>query len=450
MSKTILIVDDEADIRNLVKEILEDEGYKTLTAANSKQVYDILDNEKPDMAVLDIWLQDSRHDGLQILEAIKTGDHAHIPVIMISGHGSIETAVSAIKQGAYDFIEKPFKSDRLLLMVQRGLEASALQQENIALKQERGGAASNVDIIGSSYHAKNLRERIKVLAKNKSRLLIEGPLGVGKTTIARLIHDASKDASEPFIVHICSHINQDVDVGQILQSAQNGTVVFQDVDLLPDNVQKQLLAALQDNSYSARVIGTTRNAEDLNENVRSRISIEHLIVPSLQERKQDISDILEVYVRQVALELGVTAPDVSAEVVRLCQDYQWTGNLYELQAAMIWAIVHNDGEATIQPSSLPVRISKINLEAESNVEALSLPSQSMSHGLLDLPLRDAREVFEREYLTSQVERFEGNISQTAKFIGMERSALHRKIKSLQDKENNTDVPNEKAASVAIQ
>ena len=434
MRKTILIVDDQADIRNLVKEILEDEGYATLTAENSKKAYEVLENEKPDMAILDIWLQDSRHDGLQILETIKAGQHKDIPVIMISGHGTIETAVNAIKQGAYDFIEKPFKSDRLLLMVQRGLEAASLLQENTALKER---SRNNIDVIGDSYHAKNLRERIKVLAKSNSNILIEGPLGAGKTTIAGLIHNASEHANAPFIVHMCgSQSDAQGSFEESIEAAKGGYLVFQDIDGLHEEDQKQLLSLLTKTKLSFRMIATSRTSEALNDNLKSRIGVETLTVPSLNDRKQDIETLLDVYVRQVALELGVKAPSVSREVVRLCENYQWQGNLYELQAAMIWALIHNEGHDVIQPKSLPVRISGIE-NLSDNVENLPVASQGFDDFMLDLPLREAREVFEREYLTSQVDRFEGNISKTAQFIGMERSALHRKIKSLQSKDKDT-------------
>lgn len=443
MGKTILIVDDEADIRNLVKEILEDEGYKTLTAANSKEVYSILETEKPDVAILDIWLQDSRHDGLQILETIKSGDHNHIPVIMISGHGTIETAVSSIKQGAYDFIEKPFKSDRLLLMVQRGLEAAELKQENASLKAR---SSTNVDIIGSSYHAKNLKERIKVLATNNSRLLIEGPLGSGKTTIARLIHSASAASDQPIVVYACTADHaQQATMEQAFDQAQNGYLIFQDIDGLNIEHQKHLLSLLNDSKKTARVVATSRTPETLDENLLQRIKVEVLLVPSLEERKQDISDILDVYVRQIATELGIRAPKISKEVVRLCESYNWKGNLYELQAAMIWALVHNDGAKEIQSSSLPARISGLSVTHQSD-NVLPLSSGGFDEALLDLPLREAREVFEHDYLTSQVERFDGNISKTAQFVGMERSALHRKIKSLQSKERDHDNAGQKQAS----
>ncbi len=443
MRKTILIIDDEADIRNLVKEILEDEGYATLTAANSKEAYAVLEEHKPDMAVLDIWLQDSRHDGLQILETIKAGDHKDMPVVMISGHGTVETAVNAIKNGAYDFIEKPFKSDRLLLMVKRGLETASLKQENTVLKKR---SRSSVDIIGRSYHAKNLRERVKMLASNKSRVLIAGPLGAGKTTLASLIHSNSAISSAPFVVYECSASPElQMDMVEAFENAQGGTIAIQDIDMLNKEQQKVLLGLLQNDRYSARVIASTRNADAIEESLRQRVEVEVIDVPPLRERKQDISDILDVYIRQVSKELGLTTPEISKDVVKLCESYHWQGNLYELQAAMIWALVHHgDSDKAIQPSSLPVKISGLVAEDE-KVEILPLSPPHINEKLLELPLRDAREMFERDYLTSQVERFDGNISKTAQFVGMERSALHRKIKSLQVK-GEDDASHSKAVS----
>lgn len=450
MRKTILIVDDEADIRNLVKEILEDEGYATLTAANSKQTYEILEQQKPDMAILDIWLQDSRHDGLGILETIKAGEHKDIPVIMISGHGTIETAVNAIKKGAYDFIEKPFKSDRLILMVRRALEAASLQKENAVLKEQTKSSGGKVDIIGTSSHAKTLRERVKALSASNSRLLIEGPLGAGKTTISRLIHNASARGADSFYIYVC---NADETVRgtieEAIDKAEAGTIVFQDIDALPEADQNILLKVLQNNDLKPRIISTSRNVDSLNKNLYQRLCVEKLVVPSLAERKQDIKDILDVYVTQVALELGIAVPQVSSDVVKLCEKYTWTGNLYELQAVIMCALIHNDGAGKISADALPARISGRGVDA-ANVEVLNMPEQHLDDAFLDLPLRDARDVFEREYLTSQVERFEGNISKTAQFIGMERSALHRKIKSLQDKSAHDDLPEPKAVSAKTQ
>ncbi len=432
MNKTILIVDDEADIRNLVKEILQDEGYKVLTAANSKEVYDILEKDKPDMTILDIWLQDSRHDGLQILETIKSGAHASIPVIMISGHGNIETAVKAIKQGAYDFIEKPFKSDRLLLMIQRGLENALLRQENEALKAR---SSNEVDIIGTSYHAKNLKERVKTLAKSNSRLMIEGPLGSGKTTIAKLIHAASSSSGYPLIVFSCTaDLQRQGSIEQALEQAENGYLVFQDIDAMSMDDQKRLLSILSNEQVQSRVIATSRHPETLDNDLYKRINIETLIVPSLEQRRQDIADILNVYVHQIAAELGLHVPTISQDVIRLCENYKWDGNLYELQAAMIWALVHNDGADEIQPKSLPLSISGISSSLGNDQN-----TDKMAQSFLDLPLREAREAFEYQYLTAQVKRFEDNISKTALFVGMERSALHRKIKTLEKKNTQVDV-----------
>jgi len=277
--------------------------------------------------------------------------------------------------------------------------------------------------------------------------LIEGPLGAGKTTIASLIHQASEYIHEPFIVHTCTaHYETQEHIKNSVEEASGGCIVFQDIDVLDEDEQKYLLTLIHASDFKGRVIATSRFPDQLNESLRSRIGLENLTVPSIKDRKQDIPELLDVYVRQIALELGVVCPKISKEVVALCENYEWQGNLYELQAAMIWALVHNNGAAVIQPESLPVRISGLKIE-NTNVEVLPSASQGLDNALLELSLREAREVFEREYLTSQVERFEGNISKTAQFIGMERSALHRKIKSLQEKSGQVDAVDQPIASV---
>lgn len=444
MKKTILIVDDEADIRNLVKEILEDEGYATLTAANSKEVYALLEDSKPDMAVLDIWLQDSRHDGLQILETIKASEHAEIPVIMISGHGTIETAVTAIKQGAYDFIEKPFKSDRLLLMVRRGLEAAGLAQENAVLRAQ---SHADVQIVGDSSYAKSLSETVQGLAASNSRALIKGPLGAGKTTIARLIHNQSVRAHEPFLIHACVDDEGQQDaLSKSFVDAKDGTLVLQDACALDSHGQKALLSLLQSSSYSARIIATVRDVEKLDKDLYQRLSVEVLELLPLVKRQQDIEAFAEFFLKQACVELGLSVPKLSREVVQSFERYSWPGNLYEMQAVIVSALVHSDGSEVLSGISLPQNISGA-VQSAANVEVLHTPNASIESMMLDLPLREARDVFEREYLTSQVDRFEGNISKTAQFIGMERSALHRKIKSLQDKEDKGEPSEPQAASI---
>lgn len=444
MKKTILIVDDETDIRNLVKEILEDEGYATLTAANSKEVYELLENSDPDMAVLDIWLQDSRHDGLQILETIKAGRHAAIPVVMISGHGTIETAVSAIKQGAYDFIEKPFKSDRLLLMVRRGLEAAGLVQENAFLRAQ---SQADVEIVGHSAYAKSLSEKVHVVSASNSRALIKGPLGAGKTTIARLIHNQSARANEPFLIHTCTSSEDPEELlAKSFSDAQNGTLVLQDVCGLDAQGQKELLSLLQSSTYPARVIATARDTEKLDKDLYQRLSVEALELLPLAERQQDIGAFAEFFLKKACAELGLTPPQIAHEVIQLLGKYEWPGNLYEMQAVIASALIHCNGADVLGASSLPHNISGM-VESAENVAVLHASKPSIESMMLDLSLREARDVFEREYLTSQVERFEGNISKTAQFIGMERSALHRKIKSLQDKEDKGEVSEQQAASV---
>jgi two-component system nitrogen regulation response regulator NtrX len=443
MQKTILIVDDEADIRNLVKEILEDEGYATLTAANSKEVEDILRSHKPDLAVLDIWLQDSKHDGLQILEIIKAGQHAHIPVIMISGHGTIETAVSAIKKGAYDFIEKPFKSDRLVLMVRRGLEASSLELENAALREQ---SLSDVSIVGDSQIVSQLRTKIQNIAATNSRTLIQGPLGSGKTTLAKCIHGQSERAHEMFLVHSCTHDDVTVDaLSERLASAHNGTLVLQSVCSLCTEEQRALLSLLQKPAYNARIIATVLNVDKLEKDLYDRLAVEIIEAPALSDRKQDIESLAVFFLDQAAFELGLNAPQISKDVLDYLEKYEWPGNLSEMRAAMLYALINNDGASQLSVGSLPGNISGEVAQPE-NVEILQQAHYGLSREILDLPLRDARELFERDYLTSQVDRFDGNISKTAQYIGMERSALHRKIKSLQDKNVSNESDSKKAVS----
>lgn len=433
MVKTILVVDDEVDIRNLVCEILADEGYKTLTAANSKEVYEVLNNHTPDMVVLDIWLRDSRHDGLQILESIKE-QHADIPVIMISGHGTVETAVSAIKQGAYDFIEKPFKSDRLLLMVRRGIEAANLQQENQALRMQ--SRTKNVEIVGQSAQSKALREKVNALSSHSGRLLITGPLGAGKTTIARLVHGQSGRAHEPLLVHFCVNGTDDVTLSETLAKARNGSVIFQDVCALSQDAQKELLSLLQKNVFPARIIATARDPDALDGGLFQRLSVESMVVPSLIDRKGDISAFIDVFLTQATRELGLKKPIIGDDFLKQVEQYQWPGNLYELRAVVFLALLNGRDKCSLGADDLPPRVSAVVREgAVDNVALLSQesrPNHAVDGVSLELSLREAREVFEREYLTSQVERFDGNISKTAQFIGMERSALHRKIKSLQN------------------
>ncbi|MFK7840362.1 MAG: sigma-54-dependent transcriptional regulator [Bdellovibrionales bacterium] len=436
-AKTILIVDDEADIRTLIQHILEDEGYKTLTAANSKEAYDILKHETPDMAVLDIWLQDSRDDGIQILDTIKADHHSQIPVIMISGHGTIETAVNAIKKGAYDFIEKPFKSDRLLLMIKRGLEAASLQQENNQLKSLILDDI-DFDIIGNSDNAKSLRGKIALLSRQNSRFLIHGSKGTGKTSIAHMIHKTSERQERPF--NILTGSQPDLsksDVNCLVNATCGGTLAIQAINLLPLNIQKHILHIIHDNNQDVRFIGILNSYNGLDDSLKERLNAETLTVEDLKQRKDDIPAIAEFLLNTISNNLGVSAPSISVEALSLLKDYELVGNYYELKAILTWAILYQiNGE--IIPSSLPSR-THIQSHDPHNVEMLFSSKDLLSDRFLDLSLRDARDVFEREYLTSQVDKFEGNISKTAEFVGMERSALHRKIKSLQEKQEQNGV-----------
>ena len=446
MQKTILIVDDEADIRNLVREILEDEGYATLTAANSKEVYKLLETHQPDLAILDIWLRESAHDGLQILETLKGSDHKAMPVIMISGHGTIETAVSAIKQGAYDFVEKPFKSDRLLLMVKRGLETSALVKENAMLKQL---SQDRVVLLGNSVAAKQLRERIQAVSLLQSRVLIEGPFGGNMDDVACLIHTASDQAHEPFLTYFCAAQNVDNSLDKVLQSFSSGVLYLSGSCSLSDTDQRVLLAHLQELKPRVRIVSSVLDSEALLPDLYQRLAVEHIKAPELSALKKDILDYADYYLALFSARLGKATPKIDEKVKQALLDYHWPGNFEELKAAIIHALVSTREGEVISLEHLPngvVNQCLQEFEKGSLDTSFSGPLPVQANDLFEgLPLREAREVFEREYLTSQIERFEGNISKTAEFIGMERSALHRKIKSLQKKADRPEAADQEIA-----
>ena len=445
MPSDILVVDDEEDIREIVSGILDDEGHETRTAFDSDSALAAIEERVPRLVFLDIWLQGSRLDGLALLDNIKSR-YPDLPVIMISGHGNIDTAVSAIRRGAYDFIEKPFKSDRLVLMVRRGLEASTLELENAVLREQ---SLSDVSIIGDSPVVNQLRDKIQNLAGSNSRALIVGPLGAGKTTLATAIHGQSDRVHEPFLIHSCAHYDVSRDaMMQKFISAHNGTLVLKSVCSLTPEQQRDLLSLLQNSSYNARIIATATNIEALEKDLYERLNVESIEAPALSLRKQDIKALASYFLDQAALELGVKSPLLSKDVLTILETYVWPGNLSEMRAAMLYALINNDNSSELKATALPQGISGDVIHSE-NVEVLHQPNSGLSHDMLELPLREARELFEHEYLTSQVERFDGNISKTAQYIGMERSALHRKIKSLQDKNISNASDSKKAVSSKV-
>lgn len=464
MAKTILIVDDEADIRNLVKGILEDEGYNTALSANSKDAYEVLATDAPDLVVLDIWLQGSEHDGLEILSTVKNR-YPDIPVIMISGHGTIETAVAAIKKGAYDFIEKPFKADRLLMMVRRALEAAALMRENRMLKRRSEAPPS---LVGESPFSKNLDDVIKRVATTNSRVLLTGEAGTGKDIVARMIHSTSKRAHEPFMILNCATLLPDTletalfgadgeapHIG-VLESVDKGTLLLDEVGDMPLETQAKIIRVLQEQrfkrvggnqevSVDVRIMATShRDLEQavkdgtFREDLYYRLNVVPIVIPPLRERKQDVAPLVEYFLQALCKDAGVALKSFTPDALKKLSAYEWPGNVRQLRNVLEWVVIMY-GKADVKAfgvEHLPPEISgKAGGSPSANVASFPQEQNALDQdGILALPLRDAREKFEREYLFSQVERFEGNISKTAEFIGMERSALHRKLKTLQQSE----------------
>jgi two-component system nitrogen regulation response regulator NtrX len=453
MGHDILIVDDERDICTLIAGILEDEGHTARRAHNSTEAIDAVRQRRPALIILDVWLQGSELDGLQILEVIRREDPP-IPVVMISGHGTIDTAVSAIKSGAYDFIEKPFKADRLLLVVDRAIEADRLRRENATLRRRAGG---EVTFVGLSSAAANVRSQIERVAPTGSRVLVAGPSGVGKETVARLIHQGSKRAEGPFVVVNCSSLPSErleielfgtdgesdgdtLRVSGAFELAHGGTLLLKEVADLPMPLQGRLARVLQEQSYmrdagktrvevDVRVLASTAHslqeriaAGQFREELFHRLNVVSLRVPPLSERREDIPELATDLLRRVADATGLSVRALGEDTSAALQGHDWPGNVRQLRNVIERLLIFAPaGGGPIRADVLPSDVSE---------DAPSVLRWEKGGEIMQLPLRDAREVFEREYLLAQVTRFGGNISRTATFVGMERSALHRKLKSL--------------------
>lgn len=455
MAHEILIVDDEPDIRALVQGILEDEGYETRQAANSDQALAAFRARRPSLVILDIWLQNSRLDGLGILEQM-VAEEPQVPVIMFSGHGTIETAVRAIQNGAYDFIEKPFTSDRLLLIIARALEASRLRRENSELKLRAG---PETELSGASLPMVQLRGAIEKVAPTNSRVLITGPAGAGKEVAARMIHARSKRADGPFVVLNCATMNParfeeelfGVEPGPdplaqsrragLLERAHGGTLLLDEIADMPLETQGKIVRALQEQGFE-RVGGGTRVKVDVRvlsttnrdlqaeiaggrfrEDLYYRLAVVPLKVPALRERREDVPTLARHFVSRSAETTGMPKRELGEDAIAAMQAYEWPGNVRELRNLVDWLLIMAPGEAReiIRAEMLPPQIGSV---------APAVVRLDRSSEIMTLPLRDARELFERQYLEAQLLRFGGNISRTANFVGMERSALHRKLKFL--------------------
>ena len=452
MAAEILIVDDEADIRDLVAGILQDEGYTARTARNSDDALASIVAHRPNLIFLDIWLQGSKLDGLQMLDIFKQ-EHPEIPVVMISGHGNIETAVAAIKHGAYDFIEKPFKADRLVLVADRALETSQLKREVKQLKQM---APLPSTLIGRSAIMSQLRQAIDRVAPTNSRVLIVGPSGAGKELAARTLHKSSGRANGPFIVINAAAITPDRMETELfgvelngsegrklgaLEDAHGGTLFIDDVADLPRETQNKILRVLVDQTFqrvggSAKVAvdvrivaSTTRNLEaaiaegNFREDLYHRLSVVPIRVPALSERREDIPDLIDYFMDQISQTTGLPKRRIGDDAMAVLQSHNWPGNVRQLRNNIerLMILAGGDPDAVLDASMLPPDVGSM---------VPAMPNGNGGEQLMGLPLRDAREMFEREYLVAQISRFGGNISRTAEFVGMERSALHRKLKAL--------------------
>jgi two-component system nitrogen regulation response regulator NtrX len=451
MAFDILIVDDEADIRELVAGILQDEGFVTRTARESDDALTQIGARRPNLVFLDIWLQGSRLDGLQLLDSIKQ-EHRELPVVMISGHGNIETAVAAIKQGAYDFIEKPFKADRLVLVAQRALENSRLKREVEVLKR-----LSPSTLVGHSPSINLLRQTVEKVAPTNSRILIVGPSGAGKELAARAVHAASTRTEGPFVVINAAAMTpelmeielfgaeaqngtQERKIGA-LEEADGGSLFIDEIADMPRETQNKILRVLVDQTFQrvggtnklsvdVRIISSTsRNIEaeitsgKFREDLYHRLSVVPVRVPPLAERREDIPDLVRYFMEQISLATGLPRRLIGEDAMAVLQSHDWPGNVRQLRnnVERLMILAGGDPEAVITASMLPQDVGSM---------VPSMPNGNGGEQLMGLPLREAREVFEREYLVAQISRFGGNISRTAEFVGMERSALHRKLKAL--------------------
>ena len=453
MAADILVVDDEEDIRMLIADILTDEGFVCRTAGDSKTTFDAIEERRPNLLILDIWLEGSALDGIEILERVHE-EHESMPVIMISGHGNVETAVNAIKLGAYDFIEKPFKADRLVLTVTRAVEAARLLRENQELRQRTSDAT---EIVGVSPAMRQLRIALEKVAPTDSRVLISGPPGVGKEVFARQLHQLSLRSGGPFVVLNCAAMNPDRmemelfgheatgdgvqrNVGT-LEAAHGGTLLLDEVSDMPLETQGKIVRVLQEQTFTrvggessvkvdVRVIASTnRDMEEemaggnFRQDLFYRLNVVPIEVPPLRDRPDDIPVLVELFMQRSALISGVSPRIMSREAIAAFQAYDWPGNVRQLRNAVDWIMIMAAGK----PEE-PVTVE--NLPPDIGVGTSASVGWKEGAKMMSLPLRDARENFERQYLLAQISRFGGNVSRTAEFVGMERSALHRKLKSL--------------------
>ena len=451
MALDILIVDDEADIRELVAGVLGDEGFETRTAAHAEGALAALAERRPSLVILDVWLQGSSMDGIELLDAMKARDPT-LPIVVISGHGNLDTAVAAIKRGAYDYIEKPFQAEPLLLVVRRATETERLRREYEALKERVG---VDIELTGTSPQINQVRATLKRVAATGSRVLISGPAGSGKEVAARLLHQWSPRIDAPFVVVSAARMTperveealfgveeggENVRAG-LLEQAHGGTLFLDDVADMPMTTQAKILRVLTEQVFQrvggarwvrvdVRVISATSRdlaaeiaAGRFREDLYYRLNVVPVRLPPLSERREDVAELARYFLARYAAERGMPTPDLSEDAVAALQTYDWPGNVRQLRNVIERTMI-------MAPSTSMATLEIDMLPSEVTAEPSRLMPGQAARSIMGTPLREAREAFEREYLRAQIRRFSGNISRTAAFIGMERSALHRKLKAL--------------------
>ncbi len=445
----ILIVDDEEDIRELIAEILQDEGHDTRTASCADSTFKEINGRQPDLIILDIWLQGSRKDGIEVLKTVKR-DNPELPVIIISGHGNVELAVAAIQQGAYDFIQKPFKTDFLMITVCRALEAARLRRENAVLRQKE---SSITELVGDSAAMLQFRSVIDRVAPTNSRVLISGPSGSGKEVAARYLHQNSKRADGAFVVVSAAtmdpeHIEEKLFGREregglatpgLFEAAHGGTLFFDEVADMPKETQSKILRVLIDQSFTrvggndtvrvdVRIVSAT--SRDLageivsgafREDLYHRLNVVPIDAPTLGQRREDIRALVDHLTDRLNREHGLPKRHVNDDAIAVLQAYEWPGNVRQLRNIVERIMILGDGSSEIGPDDIPPEVTP-----DGTASGISQAGENF----VSMPLREAREAFERNYLIAQINRFGGNVSRTASFVGMERSALHRKLKAL--------------------
>lgn len=445
----ILIVDDERDIRELISDILQDEGYTTRLAGTSDEAVAQVKSELPALMILDIWLKDSAMDGIDILKMVKR-EHPEVPIVIISGHGNIEIAVAAIKQGAYDFIEKPFNIDQLMVVIGRAMETSRLRRENVELKRKDTNSA---EMVGSSAAFKALKSQLEKVTRSNGRVLLTGAAGAGKEVAARFIHANSDRANAPFVsvnsAAVESERMEEVLFGResaergvepgLLEQANGGVLFFDEIADMPSGTQSKILRVLVEQAFQrvgggekvsvdVRVVSSTNkdlqveiDSGNFREELYHRLNVVPIQVPALADRREDIPELTSHFIEAFNKAQGLPLRDLSEEAAAMMQTMPWPGNVRQLKNVIERVLILGDGTGPIEAGELPGADAGEADEGQGVV---------LSGTLAMLPLREAREAFEREYLLTQINRFGGNISRTANFVGMERSALHRKLKSL--------------------